>query len=143
MALSRRILRSQKDYGLSYLYTELDEMDITYFLKYILISIEDTLKDLLEYIKVKHGELQEAKTLLNTVKEINFRQANILEEIMSNPGKIITIEEVSRTYNVVYQTARNDLLFLTHKGYLTMNKISRKFVFIFTEKNQEQLKSTD
>lgn len=141
MALSRRILKSQKDYGLAYLYTESDEMDITYFLKYILVSIEDTLQDLMEYLKVKQGELQEAKILLNNVKEINFRQANILEEIMNNPGKILTIEEVSRTYNIVYQTARSDLLFLTKKEYLTMSKISRKYVFSFTEKNQERLKA--
>ncbi|MBI2669241.1 DeoR family transcriptional regulator [Candidatus Woesearchaeota archaeon] len=79
--------------------------------------------------------------MLNKVKEINFRQANILEEFMSNPGKILTLEEVSRTYNVVYQTARNDLLSLTEKGYLTMIKIGRKFVFTFTEKNQERLKN--
>ncbi len=141
LALSRRILRSRKDYGLAYLYTESDEMDITYFLKYIFISIEDTLQDLMEYIKIKQGALQEAKALLNKVKEINFRQANILEEIMNNPGKILTIEEISRTYNTVYQTARNDLLFLTKKGYLTMDKISRKYVFSFTEKNQERLKT--
>ncbi len=143
MALSRRILRSRRDYGLAYLYTEADEMDITYFLKYILLSIEDTLQDLMEYIKVKQGELQEARILLNKVKEINFRQANILEEIMNNPGKILTIEEVSRTYNIVYQTARTDLLFLTKKEYLTMSKISRKYVFSFTEKNQERLKATN
>ena len=141
MALSRRILRSRKDYGLAYLYTESYEMDLTYFLRYILTSIEDTLKDLLDYIQIKQEEIQEAKILLNKVKEINFRQANVLGEMISNPGKILTIEEISRTYNVVYQTARNDLLFLAKKGYLTKSKISRKYVFRFTGENQEQLKS--
>ena len=51
MAVSRRILRSKKDYGLAYLYTELDEMDLTYFLKYTMNCIDDSLNDLLEYLK--------------------------------------------------------------------------------------------
>lgn len=139
MALSRRILRSRKNYSLAYLYSEYDEMDLTYFIKYMVNCVEDSLNDLLEYIERKQIEQQEAKLILEKLGDLNFRQASIIEEMMKNSDKYYSIQEISGIYRVVYQTARNDLLYLTEKGYLTMRKISRKFVFICDESCREKL----
>ena len=61
MAVSKRILRSRKDYDLAYLYTEYDDLDLTYFIKYILLCVEDTLGDMIEYIKLQQKEQQKLK----------------------------------------------------------------------------------
>jgi Fic family protein len=129
MSVSRRILRSKKKYGYSYLYTEYDEFDLTYFIKYNLEAINDSLCDLLEYLKLKKEEQEDAQKLIEKIKELNPRQAIILEEIMKKPEKTFTIQEIMSSYNVVYETARTDLLRLSDLGYLIMKKVSNKYVF--------------
>jgi Fic family protein len=140
MSVSRRILRSKKNYGLAYLHTEYDDLDLTYFLKYVIVCIDDSLKDLLEYVKKKQVEMSEAKILLDKLNILNFRQASILEEMMKSPGKIFTIKEISETFHVVYQTARTDLLFLSKRGFINMKKTSKAFIFSFDDNNNENIK---
>jgi len=136
MAVSRRILRSKKNYGLAYLFTEYDEFDLTYFIKYNLEAIDDSLNDLLEYIKSKQKEQENTRKIIEKIKELNFRQASILGDMMKNPDKTFTISEISETYHVVYQTARTDLLTLNRLGYANMYKISKRFVFQFNQEMQ-------
>jgi Fic family protein len=135
MAVSRRILRSKRNYGLAYLYTEFDEFDLTYFLKYNLEAIDEALDDLLSYIKRKQKEREETKKIIEEIKSLNFRQANILEEMMKKQEKTFTIQEIAEVYHVVYQTARTDLLTLHKLGYVNMFKVSKKFVFQFNKQN--------
>lgn len=137
MAVSRRILRSKKDYGMAYLYTEYDEMDLTYFLKYVLVCIEDSLNDLRSYLKRKQKEHSEAQVVIEKLKHLSYRQTIILQEFMNNPDRSYTIQEIARSYNTVYQTARTDLLFLAKLGYLIMNRVSRKFIFYFNKNSRE------
>ena len=61
---------------------------------------------------------------------------------MKEPGKRFTINEIKETYRVVYQTARNDLLTLAKFGYITKDEIKNKFVFTFTEENEEKLSNS-
>jgi Fic family protein len=142
MAVSRRILRSKKDYGLAYLYTEFDGLDLTYFLKYIMNCIDDSLNDLLDYIKLKQEEQKETQKILEILKFLNYRQAEILEGIMNNPDKFYTIQEVARTYHVVYQTARTDLLFLTGKKYVIKSVSGRAFLFKFNPDSEAKITKT-
>ncbi|RCV65737.1 Fic family protein, partial [Methanophagales archaeon] len=62
-------------------------------------------------------------------KDINLRQAEILKDFMRHPEKNFVIKEIMTTYNIAYDSARNDLLHLTELGYL--EKISTKNKFIF------------
>ena len=135
MSLSRRIVRSRKEYDLAYLYTEYDEMDLTYFLKYNIECINDSLNELLDYIKKKQREQEESKKIIHENPDLNLRQAMILEEFMKNPNKIFTIREISETYRIVYQTARTDLMLLASKGYIDKKVSGKTFVFSFNEKN--------
>ncbi len=52
---------------------------------------------------------------------------------MRHPEKNFVINEIMATYNVAYDTARNDLLHLTELGYLEKTKIKNKFVFKLSE----------
>ena len=135
MSLSRRIVRSRKEYDLAYLYTEYDEMDLTYFIKYNLKCIAESLDDLMDYVKRKQKEQKEIKKIIHKFPELNLRQGMILEDFMRNPNKIFTINEISETFRVVYQTARTDLLLLNNKGFITKKISGRSFVFIYNEDN--------
>ena len=135
MAISRILLHSKVRYGLAYLYTETDENDLTYFINYNLEAMESALIDMEKYIVKKKQEQQEAMNLVQGIKDINLRQAGILKDFIKEPEKHFIIVEVMSNYNVVYQTARNDLLSLTDRGYLEKVKIKNKFVFKLAKKN--------
>lgn len=133
MSVSRIILRSKTKYGLAYLYTETDENDLTYFINYNLDSIDEALHDMEAYISKKQKEYSEALDLIQGINDINLRQAEILKNFMRRPEKNFVINEIMATYNVAYDTARNDLLHLTELGYLEKTKIKNKFVFKLSE----------
>jgi Fic family protein len=133
MSVSRIILRSKTKYGLAYLYTETDENDLAYFINYNLDSIEEALHDMEAYISKKQKEYSEALDLIQGINDINLRQAEILKKIMRSPEKKFVINEIMATYNVAYDTARNDLLHLTELGYLEKTKIKNKFIFKLSE----------
>ncbi len=134
MAISRILLYSKVQYGLAYLHTETDENDLTYFINYNLEAMESALIDMEKYIAKQKQEQQEAMKLVQGIKNINFRQAGILKDFVKEPEKHFIIAEVMSNYNVVYQTARNDLLSLTNHGYLEKIKIKNKFVFKLAKK---------
>jgi len=131
MAVSKRILRSKKNYDLSYLYTEYDEMDLTYFIKYNISAIEDSLKDMVEYIGKQQEEQKKTRDLIKKNPDLNLRQALILEEFMKNPTKSFTIREIMETYNISYQTARTDLLLLDSKEFIIKNRAGKTFVYLY------------
>ncbi|MCK5629576.1 MAG: Fic family protein [Nanoarchaeota archaeon] len=133
MSVSRRIVRSRKEYDLAYLYTEYDEMDLTYFIKYNIKCLDESLTELMDYIKLKQKEQEETKRIIYITPDINLRQATILEEFIKDPNKIFSIKEISETYRVVYQTARTDLQLLVNKGFIIKKMSGKAFVFSFNE----------
>jgi Fic family protein len=134
MAISRILVRSRVKYGLSYLYTETDDNDLTYFIEYNLASIEEALEDMNKYITRKQKEQSEALKLVKSIRDINLRQAEILKEFIKDYEKGFVVNEIMTTYGVAYDTARNDLLHLTQLGYLEKIKIQKKFVFRLSKK---------
>ncbi|MCK4669819.1 MAG: Fic family protein [Nanoarchaeota archaeon] len=135
MSVSRIILRSKKKYGLAYLYTETDNNDLTYFINYNLEAIEESLSDMEKHIAKKQKEQAEAMNLIKTINNINLRQAEILKEFIKEPEKGFDIGEIMVSYNVAYDTARNDLLHLEKLGYIEKLKDQKKFVFRLIKKN--------
>lgn len=133
MAVSRRIVRSRKNYDLSYLYTEYDEMDLTYFIKYNLEAIGETLKDMVDYIKIQQEEQKKTKELIQKNPDLNLRQALIFEEFMKHPSKVFTIKEIIETYGIAYQTARTDLLLLERKGFINKKISGKTFIFLYRD----------
>ena len=134
MSISRILLRSKVSYGMAYLYTETDDNDLTYFINYNLNAVEEALHDMEEHITKKQKEQAEAMRLIKSIKDINLRQAEILKEFIRVPDKGFVIAEIMNTYNVAYDTARNDLLHLTKLGYLENIKVQKKFIFKLANK---------
>jgi Fic family protein len=130
MPISTIIRKSPGIYAESYRRAELDENDVTYFIRYNFTVLEKALKQTKEYIEER---LREYETLLKHAKlgeKLNERQVDILQKALKRPEKGIAIAEVQNLYGVVYQTARTDLLKLAHLGYLEKRKVRHKFVFM-------------
>jgi len=149
MPISRIILHSKKKYGMAYLYTEYDENDLTYFIKYNITCITKALDDLLGYLERKQSEQNATRAIIKKIKDINPRQATILRYVMEHSDEYFTIKQISQMFDVVYQTARTDLQHLVDLEYVIMEQRGREFIFIFNEhselweKKKEPVKNTD
>lgn len=132
LSISRIIIKSSSQYAKAYLYTEYDDNDLTYFVQYNLKSVDLALKSLKEYIKRK---LDEKKNLFQLIKHenVNNRQAEILRWLITDNQRVITINEIEVKFDVVYQTARTDLLGLVELGYLKSKQVQRKLIFFCAE----------
>jgi len=119
MTISRVIKKVPSQYKRAYLYTEMDDNDVTYFLYYQIKMMEQSLKDLRKYI---NRQIKKQRTgifdKLLRMSEINLRQAHLLMKFIEKPYYKMTIHEVENRFNVVYQTARTDLIGLVEKGFL-------------------------
>lgn len=133
LAVSRRIVRSRKEYDLAYLYTEYDEMDLTYFIKYNIECIDDSLGDLFKYVKEKQKEQREVRNIVNEKLGLNIRQIDIVRKFRQEPDKLFTIKGIKASYGITYGTARSDLLFLEDKGIIKKKQAGKEFVFLFNK----------
>jgi len=86
-------------------------------------------------------EDDELRSLLQRDPEINHRQRSILGRALKNPAAEFRIAYHKATHNVVYATARADLLELVDKGYLVMGKKGRAMVFTPREGLREFIES--
>ena len=73
------------------------------------------------------------KSIIRKIEGINQRQADILREMMEHSDEYYSIRKIMQMYDVVYQTARSDLLDLEKRKFLTRQQRGREFLFIFNE----------
>ncbi|WP_406661879.1 Fic family protein [Methanolobus sp. ZRKC3] len=129
MPISRILLHSKSKYGRAYLFTESDENDLTYFINYNLSTIENALEDLEEYINFKKQEQNETMQIIEASENLNLRQAEIVKSLLKEPERYFPIAEMKSKYNVAYDTARNDMQYLTQLGYVEKIERGRSYMY--------------
>ncbi len=77
----------------------------------------------------KARERTAAARVLDAASGLNVRQLALLTHATRHPGATYTIETHKRCHDVVYQTARTDLLDLARRGYLSLAKRGKAFTF--------------
>ncbi|MBI5203346.1 MAG: Fic family protein [Nitrospirae bacterium] len=130
LSVSTAILNARTQYYRSFLYSEMDDNDATYFIVYNLKAIHKALEILNEYIKRKQKEKKNAYRFAAKYPALNLRQRALLASALEKHQEIYTIEAHSNVHGVTYQTARTDLLALKDMGLLAMRKEGKKFIFM-------------
>lgn len=115
-------------YARSYLYTEWDDNDLTYFVLYQLEVIRRAIGGLKGYLRRKMTEVRETETLLRRT-DLNHRQSALLGNALRTPGASYSFQSHARSHGVAYQSARNDLLDLENRGLLEKRRRGRQHVF--------------
>ena len=141
VSISKTIMKAPSKYGKAYLQTESDYGDLTYFIMHQLDVLEDALKDLFEYVKLRKSKLDAFAHALND-QSINHRQSFVLNEAARNRIRYITIAQHEKTHNVAYLTARKDLEELVSAGYFKKRKDGRENVYIPSPGLLERLTSS-
>jgi len=129
LSISKILRAAPAQYARSFLYTESDESDLTYFILYHLHVIQRAIDELHEYLQKKIREVRKVESLMRQSAELNHRQLALLSHAIKHPSARYSIKSHQRSHSVAYQTARTDLLELADKELLSKKKIGRTYYF--------------
>lgn len=130
LSISRVIAMTKKSYEKAYQYVEADGNDLGYFIAYNLKVLDQSFKQLQNYIKKKQDERMLANTFLR-LGDINERQAQIIRMYMENPKEVLTVKDLQNKFMVTATTAKSDIVGLLKRGLLdeiAFNKVKRGYV---------------
>ena len=139
ISISRILLKAPVQYGMSFLYTETDYNDLTYFLRYHLDVIRRSIDELHKFIRKRTEQLKQLESLVQNLDAFNHRQRDLLSHAMRHPGHQYTIKAHQTLHDGVYETARTDLMELQQRGLFWLEKQGRKWVFTAPEDLEERL----
>jgi Fic family protein len=143
ITISRIILKSPAKYGRAFLYCETDGNDLTYFLLYHAGVIRQAIDDLYKYIDRRVKQLAEIQKELHGLAILNHRQRELISHALRHPGQHFTIEYHRNSHNVVYETARSDMLDLVERGLMQKRKVGKMWVFTPSPNLEEKLRRLD
>ena len=147
VSISRILKNAPAQYTRSYLYTETDENDVTYFILHQLNVILRAIEELLDYLSKKSEERREFENRIRQSKSLqqalNHRQISVLNRALKHSDAIFTVASHRGSHNITYDTARTDLLKLADLGLLDKTKIGRAFAFVPVRELGARLKSFD
>lgn len=130
LSISRIIKDTKSQYEKAYLYTEIDENDLSYFITYHIKTMEKAFEALKEYIGKKQREVVQAAKFLK-IPHVNERMAQILKIMNDDADRVLTSKELEKRFDISNFTARTDLKALVNLGFLEIiqvNKIKQNFV---------------
>ncbi|HEX4144608.1 MAG TPA: Fic family protein [Pirellulales bacterium] len=137
ISISQMIKKSAVSYARAFLNAETDGNDLTYFLIYHLRIIHLAIEELHRYVARKTAEIKALESRLQGMDLLNHRQRALVSHALRHPNQRYTIESHRTSHNVVYQTARTDLLDLAGRGLLRSVKVGKTYYFI-PEQNLDQ-----
>ena len=129
MSISSVLRRAIREYVRSYLHTETDSNDVTYFVIHQLEVLQRSVEELQAYLARKISQIAEVERLLRGVPNLNNRQLGVIGEALRNPDAYFTFAGQKRLHRVAYQSARTDLLGLENLGLLHRVQSGREFEF--------------
>ena len=127
--VSKAINDSKIQYWKSYLYSEQDGSDMTYFLVYIANKVIQSMDEFHDYVENKIKKQKVAKSELSHL-QLNDRQKKLIAYFLEN-SKSYTNNTIHKNYNsIAMNTANTDLKDLLKRGFVYIEK-QGKFVNYF------------
>lgn len=132
IAISVLLRNAPVKYGKSYLYTETDEMDLTYFIDYQCAVITRALGEFLSLYKqtltdaLRFDHWLEQSSLFDKLSD---KQKAILQVALNGIDKEFTAVNVKENLQCSYNTASTALNGLAILGAFEKNKVGREWVF--------------
>jgi len=133
VSISRILKKARGQYARSYLYTESDDNDATYFILYQLRVLLRGIDELHTYLARKASEMHKAEEMVRKARalhvDLNPRQLALINHALNHRFARYTVESHRKSHDVSYESARSDLLKLADHGLLDVAKKGRAFVF--------------
>ncbi|MBF0169532.1 MAG: Fic family protein [Nitrospinae bacterium] len=133
LSISGAIKKRKKEYSASYLHSETDGNDLTYFIIDQLEVIRLEIERLIDEVQYKAEQTRDAETILGQElgRRLNFRQKELLRHALRHPGYEYSFAAHAREYDISRNSARNDLLELSDElALLDKVKPGNSWVFV-------------
>lgn len=141
LTISSILTKAPVQYARSFLYTETDDNDLTYFIMYQLQVIMRAINGLEGYLQRKMAEVKRTEKLIKRPGTLNHRQTALLNHALRHPDHPYTVKSHSLSHNIAIQTARTDLESLVERGLLEKQKVGKGYTFHPAEDLSGKLKS--
>ncbi len=141
VSISGILRKAPAKYARSFLYTETDENDLTYFIDAQLDVFRKAIAELHRYLKRKLTEVRATEQLLRASVSLNHRQMALLSHSLRHPGTRYSIAGHRTSHGVTYQTARTDLLDLEARELLVRSRSGKRFLFASPPDLDERLRN--
>ena len=129
ISISHIIRKAPVKYGRAFLYSETDDNDATYFIRYHLHVLARAIAELHDYIQRKTKQLRAIEAELRGLAVLNHRQRALIGHALRHPNQRYLVESHRLSHNISYETARTDLLDLADRGLLNAGKAGKKWFF--------------
>ena len=129
ISISSVINQARGQYGRSFLLSESDDNDLTYFLLAQVKVILQAIGSLHAYLERKAGEVGALQQRLEGMEGLNHRQLALLRHALRHAGFRYTVLSHQNSHGVSHQTARSDLQKLAARGLLIAGKDGRREIF--------------
>lgn len=125
VSISKLIQEKRSDYDAAFIYTETDELDLTYFLYNQADTVVKAVDALQLHIKNKKQEFYQFMSWIERsplAKKLKTSQLELLKEAVKEPGKVFTSKQVATQFDISENTARSHLNALVEANLLVIAK---------------------
>ena len=129
ISISSVINKARGQYERSFLLSESDDNDLTYFLLAQVKVIQQAIGSLHTYLERKAHAVGTLQLRLDGMEGLNHRQIELLRHALRHSGFRYTVVSHQNSHGVSHQTARSDLQKLATRGLLITGKDSRREIF--------------
>jgi Fic family protein len=129
LSISSILRKAPAQYGRSFLLTETDGGDTTYFLLYQLEVIERAIEQLHRYLRRRTNDIREVEQLLRGADTFNGRQLALLGDALRHPDRVYTFAGHAAIHGVTHESARTDLSALADRRLLERRRDGRRYFF--------------
>ena len=126
-------------YGKSYLFTESDEMDLTYFIDYQCTLVLRAIREFRNAYQENLKEVEDFNRWLwesGLYKKLNDKQQTLFQVAKSGMAELFTVTNVKDNLGCSYNTASSVLNGLVELRLFTKKKIGREWVYSLLSKDE-------
>ncbi len=127
LSISRIIYKNKNRYEKTFLYTENDNYDLSYFILFNLVTMKKAYEELKSYLQRKISE-RNSITTFTQIEGISLRQSYIVNIIKDKPDSIITVKEIATRFSITEKTARTDLRNLVKRGLMEERPLNNRTI---------------
>ena len=130
-SISSVLAGAPAQYARSFLYTETDDNDLTYFIVHQLEVMFRAIANVESYLAAKAERVRQVEETLKRSTDLNQRQLALLAHALRHPNAEYTIRSHMTSHSVAYATARADLFRLADLGLLERRRVGRRSYLFF------------
>jgi Fic family protein len=139
IAISVLLKKAPSKYGKSYLYTELDQMDLTYFIEHqgsVIIRAIQKFKDAYKNVAIEIERFNRWLYKSGLYKKLTDKQRTVFQVAKNGTAISFTVRGVEKNLGCSYNTASSVLNGLVELNLFSKMKKGRQWLYVMNEKNQ-------